>query len=223
MDPYKLLIKFPTRERPEKFFSTLDLYVDLLEDLENYEFVISCDEDDSSMNNSEVIDKLKSYKNLVYYFSSNNSKVEAINSNIENHDFDIILLASDDMIPQQKGYDNIIRSFMKKSFEDTDGVLWFADGYQNERLNTLSILGKKYYQRFGYIYNPEYKSLWCDNEFTIIASALGKQVYIPFVIIKHEHVIWKNQKWDDLQIKNQEYDSSDHETFKKRIQNNFYL
>ena len=75
----------------------------------------------------------------------------------------IVLLASDDMIPMEKGFDNIIIDKMKNYYPDTDGVLWFNDGYQGDKLNTLCILGKKYYDRFGYIYNPEYISVLSDN------------------------------------------------------------
>ncbi len=221
MNPYKILIKFPTRERPEKFFATLDTYIDFLEDKENYKIVVSCDTSDPSMNNPNVISRLETYKNLEFSFNDNRNKIEAINKNMKDQEFDILLLASDDMIPQERNYDTIIRSLMEKYFEDTDGVLWFADGYQNNKLNTLVICGKKYYDRFGYIYHPAYKSLWCDNEFTIIANSLGKQVYIPLVIIKHEHVFWKGEKWDALQMKNQEFDSEDKKTFVERLQNNF--
>jgi hypothetical protein len=217
----KLLIKFPTRGRKDKFFNVLDLYINYLEDTYNYKVIVSCDNDDLSMNNDEVISKLKTYKNLEYYFSDNKSKIEAINANLENEEFDILLLASDDMIPQFEGYDMIIRAMMMKNYSDTDGVLWFNDGYQAKNLNTLCILGKKYYHRFGYIYHPSYISLWCDNEFTEIAQSLKKQTYIPQVIIKHEHPVWKGEKWDDVQIKNDSFNNRDKENFIKRKQNNF--
>ena len=39
----KLLIKFPTRGRKDKFFSTLNIYHNNCEDIENTEFLISID------------------------------------------------------------------------------------------------------------------------------------------------------------------------------------
>lgn len=219
----KILIKFPTRARREKFFKVLDKYYNLLEDHENTFFVISCDSDDYEMNNEETIKKLESYPNLKYYFGNNKNKIEAINADLKDQDFDIILLASDDMIPQEKGYDVIIRQGFKKFFPDTDGVLWFDDGYQGSNLNTLCILGKKYYERFLYIYNPEYISLWCDNEFMEVSKMLGRVKYIPHVIIKHEHPVWLGEKWDDLQVKNDSFNQKDQKTFEKRKQHRFYL
>jgi len=219
----KLLVKFPTRSRPDKFFSVLDQYYNNLEDLENTTFVISCDSDDNSMNCPESIEKLTKYKNLNFYFGNNKNKIEAINADLQDKNFDIILLASDDMIPKEKGYDTIIRQAFIKFFPDTDGVLWFNDGYQGQNLNTLCILGKKYYERFGYIYNPTYISLWCDTEFTDVSRMLNKVKYIPHIIIKHEHPVWLGEKWDDLQKKNDSFNNIDKENYLKRKEKNFYI
>ena len=51
----KLLIKFPTRGRPDKFFAVLDQYIKKANNLEKIAFLISCDADDASMNNSKII------------------------------------------------------------------------------------------------------------------------------------------------------------------------
>ena len=66
---------------------------------------------------------------------------------------------------------------MTELYPNTDGVLWFNDGNQGNRLNTLCILGKKYYERFNYIYHPDYTSLWADNEFMDVANLLNKQIF----------------------------------------------
>lgn len=219
----RLLIKFPTRSRPEKFFEVLDKYVALLEEPENTFFLISCDQDDLTMNNPEAIERLSGYRNLEFGFGSNKNKVEAINADMNGKEFDILLLASDDMIPQEFGYDTIIRQNFRKFFPDTDGVLWFNDGYQGNRLNTLCILGRKYYDRFGYIYNQSYISLWCDTEFTEVSKILNKVKYIPHVIIKHEHPVWLGQEWDDLQKKNDSFNIRDMEMFAERKKSNFGL
>jgi hypothetical protein len=207
----KLLIKFPTRGRKEKFFSVLDKYYSNLSDLDNTTFLISLDKDDTQMNNTEVVNKLKTYKNLKYFYGSSKNKVDAVNRDITKvNDWDIVLLASDDMIPQIEGYDELIRNEMSKTYSDTDGVLWFNDGNRKD-LNTLCILGKKYYKRFNYIYNPEYKSTWCDNEFTEVGNILKKQKFIDQIIIKHEHPDWGFGGRDDihrLNLENENYDKS---------------
>jgi hypothetical protein len=183
----KLLIKYPTKYRLQKSIDVLKKYIDLADDMSQIKVIVSLDKDDN-----ESIKRMKEYsqihKNIEVCIGEPNGKIGAINRDIPDvSTFDILLLASDDMIPVVKGYDTIIRDSMQQFYPDTDGVLFFNDGYVGYRTNTLVICGSKYYQRFGYVYCPEYKSLFCDNEFTDEANRLGKQKYLDIVIIKHEH------------------------------------
>ena len=220
----KLLIKFPTRNRKNKFFKVLRQYQNLCEDLENTYFLITLDNDDESMNPSDVEDIFNTFKNIKVVYGTSESKIHAVNRDIELiNDWDIVLLASDDMTPKVKGYDNIIRNKMKEFYSDTDGILWFNDGHMGNKLNTLCILGKKYYDRFGYIYHPEYKSVWSDNEFMLVGNLLGKQTYFEQVIIEHEHPDWGYGSRDEIHQNNSKNENQDKLLFTKRKDNNFYL
>jgi hypothetical protein len=220
----KLLIKFPTRNRKNKFFTVLKQYQKLCEDIENTFFLITLDNDDDEMNLPEVADIFSNFKNIKYVYGNSTSKIHAINRDIETIDeWDIVLLASDDMTPKVKGYDNIIRDKMKQHYPDTDGILWFNDGHQANRLNTLCILGKKYYERFNYIYYPEYKSVWSDNEFMLVGDILQKQTYFDEVIIEHEHPDWGYGNRDKIHQINSMNENHDRNLFISRKQNNFYL
>lgn len=219
----KLLVKFPTRNRKVKFFNVLNKYYNFLSKNVEVKFLISMDTDDLEMNNKETESILKKFDSLIYFYGNSKNKIEAINTDINNvSDWDIILLASDDMIPIMKGYDELIVNRMIQFFPDTDGVLWFNDGNRKD-LNTLSIMGKKYYDRFNYIYNPEYKSTWCDNEFTDVANLLGKQKYFDEVIIKHEHPDWGYGKRDSIHIQNSINESHDRSVYLKNKLVNFGL
>lgn len=218
----KLLIKFPTRGRSNKFLKVLKKYNDLLED-KSTKIIVSCDNDDKDMNQTHVKEVLSDYKNVKVFWGDNKSKIEAINANIEDESFDIILLASDDMIPVEKGYDKIIKNNMNKYYPDTDGVLWFNDGYQKEKLNTLCILGKKYYDRFNYIYYPKYISVWCDNEFMNVANILKKQTYFSDVIIKHEHPDWGHGNRDEIHQSNTKNEKHDRDLYNLRKIQNFNI
>lgn len=221
MKNLKLLIKFPTRNRPDKFFKMLDKYYLYLRD-NNFMFIITCDRDDVTMNNDSVHAKLNSYPNLKYYFGNSKSKIEAVNADIDsNIDFDILLLASDDMEPVLPGYDLNIKNKMSKYFSDTDGVLWYNDGFQRDNLNTLVIVGKKYYERFNYIYHPAYQSLYCDTEFTLVSKALRKVQYFDEILIKHIQYSIINELPDELYIRNDKLESIDRITFQERSKNNF--
>ena len=54
----KILIKIPTRDRTDKFFKLLDVCIQKLSGENEYQFLVSCDEDDLSMNNDNAIDRL---------------------------------------------------------------------------------------------------------------------------------------------------------------------
>jgi len=219
----KLLIKFPTRSRRKQFFETFDKYQQFITE-PTTKFLITIDEDDSDMNNDEVLAILESYENVTFVVGKSNSKIHAINRDInKNDDWDIILLASDDMIPQVKGFDKVINTLMSSNYPDTDGILFFNDGFKGQELNTLCILGKKYYERFGYIYYPEYKSTWCDNEFMMVGNILKRQKYFPMVIIKHEHPDWGYGKHDIIHHKNHSDLSFDMNLYKDRKSKNFYI
>lgn len=220
-----LLIKFPTRGRPDLFFSTLDLYYDKAFFIDKITVLVSFDDDDLLMNNDYVKNKLSAYENLIYFCSNGESKIEAVNRDMDKiGNYDIILLASDDMIPQVEGYDEIIRDNMLKYYPDLDGILFFNDGYRGNQLNTLCILGRKYYERFNYIYYPEYKSLFADNEFMDVGNLLNKQTYIDEVIIKHEHpengVFMIKDNIHEMNDKNFNFDK---ELFLSRKQSGFGL
>lgn len=205
------------------FFETFKKYQEFISE-DTTKFSITIDKDDKSMNNQDVINEITSYINTEVTIGNSFSKIDAINRDIDvNSDWDIILLASDDMIPQVKGFDKIINTLMKSNYPDTDGVLFFNDGFKGQELNTLCILGKKYYERFGYIYYPGYKSTWCDNEFMMVGNILKKQTYFPMVIIKHEHPDWGYGTHDDIHKINLHNVSYDKSLFLERSKNNFYL
>jgi len=218
------MIKFPTRSRPKQFFEVLDKYYYYLSGKHNVCFVISCDTDDLSMNNPQSIQKLESYDNLFYYFGDNKTKIEACNADIDKHmDFEILLLASDDMIPHTKGYDNIIIEKMKIKFPNLDGILHFNDGHIKNRISTYPILGKKYYQRFGYIYHPSYKSLYSDQEYTIVSRILRKRYYNRKILFTHKHYLHREAEKDPLYTRNEKFDNLDYNTFIQRRRKHFDL
>ena len=214
----KLLIKFPTRGRKDLFFATFNKFHELA--VTDPQFLISIDVDDPVMNNWDVMQRIQSYKNTDVCLGKSDSKAHAINRNIEGYDkeWDIIIIAADDTVPCVKGYDQKIIDAMQSQYPDTDGVLFFNDGFWGNRLNTQCIIGKKYYDRFGYVVYPGYKSLWFDNDFQEVGDLLGRQTYFDEVIIKHEHPSfgYHDSFSDEIHKKNQEHDNIDKRVYEER-------
>lgn len=194
---------------------------------------MTLDFDDTNCNTQEFADKLSVIFEGRRYFSisaESNTKIEAINRDVRRLEetpimkthWDVLLVASDDMFPMKQGYDEIIVKKMQEHFPDGDGVLWFNDGFRKD-LNTLPILGKKYYDRFGYVYHPDYISVYADNEFMEVANILGKQKYFDEVIIKHFHPANVGGGMDALYQRNEAYYKQDLETYQRRKSAKFYL
>lgn len=227
----KLLIQFPTYARAEKFLTVLEKYVDTASSHHDLFFNINCDMADLSMTNAytqEVIKKILGKKeNIsgVQNFDRNTEKISAINAHIDDKDFDIVICASDDMVPKSWAWDNEIALAMQTYFPDLDGCVHFNDGNTNGELITFSILGKALYDHFGYIYHPDYKSLYCDDEFTQEVKRLGKAKYIDKIIISHEHYSVKgteNEGDMDLAAKKTlHYSGRDQMVFNKRKELSF--
>lgn len=215
----RLLIKFPTRNRRNVFLNTFDLYYNMLSGKHDFEFRISMDADDHEMNSQDLWEYLDSKKNITYCYGDSKCKVEAINANMHDTQFDVVLLASDDMVPKEQGYDDIIMQAFERLYPAFDGAVWFNDGRVGNSLCTLSIMGKKLYDRFGYIYHPDYKSLFCDNEFHEVCHSWSKMTYVDRVIIQHAWVDATGV--DELHRRNESLWQRDQRMYELRKANNF--
>ncbi|SRR6266496_240021 len=221
----KILYKLASRERKNRLFATID---NILAMVRHYDFEILCsfDNNDDTYNNPEFLTQLNRYPKVIYRFGDNTSKVMAINANIDAvPNFDILVTESDDQLWTHEGFDlEIIKAF-ETYFPDFDGLVHFPDQIAGERLVTKSIVGKKYYERFGHTYFPDYESVCCDNDQMEIAIILKRYVFINKVMFNHNHVVWKLSEWDDLYRRNESpmHYVKDGELLKERRKNNFGL
>jgi hypothetical protein len=179
----KILYKLTSRSRPERCKLTIASIVGNSSTDKEYMILLSCDEDDETMNGFEYSNYTDG--RLVIKRGLSKNKIDAINRDVQEFDWDwdILVNVSDDMIIE-KGFDSVVRA----AFENTlDLFLHLPDGYANERLASMSIMGRDYYNRFGYIYHPSYESVYCDNEAMDVAKILNKYVYVNSHVFKHIH------------------------------------
>ena len=223
----KLVIKFPTRNRPEKFKNVFQKYIDFLSKNHEVEFIVTMDDNDQTMNNEEIrswFEEKKKQNNIKYFYGNSKTKIEACNANMDGVEGDVLLLASDDMVPIMKNYDDVIFAAFRDIFPNFDGAIKFWDGLRpkEDALMTLTVMGFPLYKKFGYIYHPAYKSLYCDNEQTQVCIMLRKFATSPICIIKHD---WTPQPFDELHARNEnrEMYEIDGKVFAERKAKNFDL
>lgn len=212
----KISYIFPSRSRPDKFFAAL-MNIRNKSASSNYEVIAKLDIDDEAMNNDEVKERLSYHPEVIVKWGLSENKIHAVN---RDNDFtgEILCCHSDDMVFTKQGFDDIIRREIKK-----DGYLHFPDGYANEKLCTYSIMHADYYNRFGYIYHPAYKSLWADNEQMTVAKRMYKYKYVDENILEHMHPSAGKADKDAQYQVTEKFNSVDKATFLKRKKNNFDL
>jgi hypothetical protein len=212
----KILFKFTTKSRPNLFIRGMQSIIENVSS-ENYEILVTVDTDDYSMEHA-LLYYQDNVKVKVYYGISKN-KIDAINRDVDKaNNWDILVNVSDDMVFTIKGFDKIIRS----NFDNLGQCLHFPDGNTTE-LITMSIIGKQFYDRFGYIYNPQYESLFCDNEQTDVAKFLGAYKYVDKQIFEHKHPAFGKAQMDAQYYFTESFFQKDKVVYESRKAINFGL
>lgn len=225
--PLKILVKLPSRGRPEKLIKALDSIVDNIQDKENTFISLTLDTDDDTVNNEAFISRVRSREaKISIEWGLSKSKIHAVNRSIPNIGWDVIVISSDDIFFNLFGFDSAIRAEMNGHFPDGDGYLHFHEKDSGSALCVMTVCDKKYYSRFNYIYHPDYISLFCDNEQMETAKHLGRYIYISYPLMEH-----RNPAYTEYQeIKDEMFEKQqligytvDMETYHRRKSKNFDL
>lgn len=200
--PFKLF-KFPSRNRPDRFFKSLDSLIDNISDRDYFHVSCTLDRDDPAMNNPQVIERINQYPNTSIEWGLSESKIHAINRSMPNIPWDILIAMSDDMIFNLYGFDVCIAVDMLTHFPNFDGLLHYPDSDARSALATMYIAGKEFYNKFGYIYHPGFKSLWCDNLVMDISILLGKYKYCGYQINDHLNPAYGHLPKDEMFLRQQ--------------------
>jgi hypothetical protein len=202
----------PTRARPKRALEVLEKYRRMAGCPVAIEAVV--DEDDQTMLDARVLQRLAAL-DCVVTVGWHSSKVRACNGG-RFEDWDVLLLASDDQVPVVDGYATRVLAAMREHWPHFDGALYFDDGYQGKNLCTLPIVGRRFYEKFGYVYHPSYLSLSCDVEQTELWTQMGRLTYVDEKIIEHQHPVWGHVDRDALYDRNDSFADKDHANYEER-------
>ena len=208
-----VLIKIPSRERPNELREVLDAVFALKSSYGDTTVLVSADDDDTTM-----ADFTYSHPITVMY-GERTTKVGAINRDLGRMSWDIVLVLSDDMIPVVKNFDTIVRAEMLLASEDLDACLWLDDGKQT-RIPTIACMGRKYWGDHGRcVYDPRFRSYCCDDAQLLLADREGKMRRVDGPFAVHHHSMHNNwmfmgRKPDALLSHNQKDKGTDREMLK---------
>lgn len=155
----KISLIHPSRSRPEKAKSTYDYWMSRAAHPENIEHILSLDFSDPlhsqyahfGNNSSSVIDH-------------NDCVVKATNIAASASTGDILIYLSDDFICPEKWDEKIMIRF-RVADEDTPLLIKVDDCLQkfNVDVLTIPIMNRALYERLGFFWHPEYRSMFCDQ------------------------------------------------------------
>lgn len=212
----RILFKFTTRSRPHLFERGMQSIIQNVTN-ENYQILVSVDTDDTTM--PQALYKYENDIKVKICYGTSKNKIDAINRDVEKADeWHILINMSDDMVFVCRGFDDTIRD----SFDNLKQCLHFPDGNTNQ-LITMSVIGREFYDRFGYIYNPEYVSLWCDNEQMEVAKLIYAYKYVDMLIFNHLHPAFAKAELDNQYRHTESFYGIDGQTFERRKAINFGL
>jgi hypothetical protein len=203
----------PSRGRPQKSFETISKWIRKAG--VELEVILSLDVTDP-----ELTRYYQLYKetNAFILTLDNKNAVEAINNAAKIAKGNIFIVVSDDSDCCSAWAIKILKATEGKS----DFVLKVRDGIQ-PKIITMPVLDKIYYQRDGYIYNPEYDHAWADREFSEVAYK-RKRVITKNILFRHLHYsVLKDKRRDAQYEKTDATFNSGKQIFLRRQKINFGL
>lgn len=201
-----ILFNFASRSRADKF----NRLVASIHDMCTHPFTIlaKVDEDDRKLPEYDL-GRVKAA------IGKSESKIHAINRDIPKTGWDIIVDISDDFVFTNPQFDLIIRKHC-----GPNDVVHFPEKHV-DRIIIMAVMGNEYYNRFGYIYNPVYKSLFCDDELTAVAKRDGAYKFVDEKLFYHAHPANGYGKPDVQTMKTEAFWKEDSRTYHRRLAEGF--
>jgi hypothetical protein len=207
-------ILHPTRSRPHKSLDTTSKWIKQVG--VDYELIVSIDDNDPYRD--EYLRRYSNYDPFKTKVISNpnRSAVDAINNAAQESKGNILIVVSDDSdCPDSWG-----KIIFKATEGKTDFVLKVFDGVQ-PWINTMPVMDRIYYNRFGYVYFPEYTHMFCDTEFTHVAHILERVIERNDILFPHLHYSVTKEGKDSIAARNDNTWNEGKQLYLKRFKENF--
>lgn len=215
----KFSIIHPSRGRVRESWNCIMTWVGLMSPYNEIEYILSLDRDDSEKYMrvvEQAVDRIK----LKVVIGSNSNVVQALNRGACQATGDVLIYVSDDFLCPSN-WDLEIQEAVKG--RGNDWLLLVNDGIQKHTA-TILIESKAYYDRFGYMYYPDYISMWADPDATEVARRSGKLINATeSLLFKHNHYSVGGLPIDPTYLKENSSKAWDHgeKLYKQRERSNF--
>jgi len=210
----------PSRGRAKKSVQTIKEWIDDI-GVYDYEVIVSVDKDQEKEYiihySREWMLDLNGPKPKFIISNNNRSAVDAINNAAKVAKGDIFIVVSDDTESCIDWGSRILSATKDKK----DFILKTQDGIQ-PWIITMPIMDRAYYNRFGYIYHPEYLHMFCDTELTCVADITGRKIKSD-LLFYHKHYSVTKEQPDAINKKADATWDQGEKLFLERYKRNFDL
>lgn len=215
----KITIIHPSKGRPEMAMKTIANWMGKAKFPNDIQYILSIDTEDCALYWNALIKEKVDIDGLCKA-SDNKSAIEAINKVVHLAKSDLFIVVSDDFDCFQD-WDEYL---LTRLIDCNDFIVKTYDGEQ-DWLITLPIMDRTYYNRFGYIYHPDYKHMFSDTEMTTVAHYLNKVIDLQsnINVFTHNHYTTGAMEKDKINEKNDATWSQGEELFRERLSRDFDL
>lgn len=192
-------------------------------DHNTYQYILSLDLDDPTINEYRRNFGDISHDDIVV--NPNKSYVEAVNVAASRAIGDCIIVMSDDF-DCPKSWDMSLSATIAAEAGEHYAIL-VDDCYGHETpILTLPIISRSLYVTLGYIYYPEYYSMFADNDITELCKRMGVLHTAPLKFRHRHYSLPEFRRTKDLVAEKQNHPMAyklGEAIYKRRVANNFGL
>jgi glycosyltransferase involved in cell wall biosynthesis len=181
----KISLLHATRGRTLQAKECRDKWLNAAKHPENIEHIFGIDDDD--------IDSLTNINTQRVIVERGKGCVAAWNACAKASTGDILIQLSDDWEPTRHWDATII-----SEFDDAEGerVLAISDGHRVDDLLCMAILNRQRYEKQGFMFHPDFFSVYSDNYFTWCAHKDGVIKDARHIVFEHKHPVFNKAEWD---------------------------
>ena len=214
----KISILHPSYKRPKLGVSTMFNWLSRADNPQDIEYILCLHEKDHTVTEyaSEML-KHDNLQNVKVIYSQEANMVKQVNLAAKESTGNLLINVSDDFDCPQS-WDSLL---LKELEGKEDYVVKTQDGIQKEII-TLPILDRRYYERFNFIYAPEFSHFYGDQELREVGDILGKTIVLD-LMFEHIHYIAGKAPKDEVNDKNNAHFEEDKKTYFKRKARKFDL
>ena len=213
----------PSRGRSQKAKSILDSWIAKKSNGHDVQHLLSLDETDPEIN--QYIETFNDYSKLI--IKNNSCVVQATNEAAKHATGDFLIYLCDDFdCPYH--WDSLLVNVSQKhnkSPRDDPFIIKVDDCLQGfkVRVLTIPIMSRRLYERLGYFWYPEYKSMFVDQDLYEVCDQMQVIVEAPELKFEHRHYSTGKALLDETYRKSEMNWNQGLNLFNRRKSENFGL